>query len=53
MTVVPEPAPENGEGSNLNGVKAALAVGGGKDAVAFGGEEVGQGGAHGQFVFDD
>jgi hypothetical protein len=28
MTVVPEPAPENGEGSNLNGVKAALAVGG-------------------------
>ena len=28
MTVVPEPAPETGEGSNLNGVKAALAVGG-------------------------
>jgi len=28
MAVVPEPAPENGEGSNLNGVKAAFAVGG-------------------------
>jgi hypothetical protein len=28
MAVVPEPAPENGEGSNLNGVKVALAVGG-------------------------
>ncbi len=28
MTAVPEPAPENGEGSNLNGVKVALVVGG-------------------------
>jgi len=28
MTVIPEPVPENDEGSNLNGVKAALAVGG-------------------------
>ena len=28
MTAIPEPAPENGEGSNINGVKAAVAVGG-------------------------
>ena len=28
MAVVPEPTPDSGEGSNLNGVKAAFAVGG-------------------------